>query len=145
MNLATGYSWRRRRAENIERFIEIQAFCGGMVRLLTHSLSLAPVSNLSLFFSLPVSPVVLADGGRGWARNQTIRPREAWPLKWPSSTHSSILSELLPVVRLLIKTIPNVVFTLLNLLPESISLTHQLYSDYRPQLQKSEKIITRIL
>jgi hypothetical protein len=99
MNLATGYSRRKRREEGIERFIEGEAFRGGMVRLITQSPITIPRHRqqlVSLSQSSCVSPVELTYGGRGWARSRIIRLREAWP----SSNHSSILSELVPVMRL---------------------------------------------
>jgi hypothetical protein len=51
--------------ESIERFIEDQASCGRMIRLLAHPLPPSTVSKFfSLFQSSCVSPIELTDGRR---------------------------------------------------------------------------------
>ncbi len=52
--------------ENIEYFIEDQAFLGSMIRLPSPRPSPSPASKLSLFLSLPVCRAYSVIDGRGW-------------------------------------------------------------------------------
>ncbi len=59
--------------------------CGRMIRLLAHPLlpPLPSCCRLSLFLTLPVcrrSSLPTGEGGRVWARNQIVRPRESMAL-----------------------------------------------------------------
>ncbi len=71
--------------DSIQLFIEDQAF----LRSYGSTPPTPPVSNLSLFLSLPVHRRLLGCGGGGWARSRTQRPRESLV-----SSHHSILSAL---------------------------------------------------
>ncbi len=57
--------------------------CNRMIRLLAHPLPPSPISNLSLFLSLPVcrwSSLLAGEEGRGRARSRTIQPRKSLAL-----------------------------------------------------------------
>ncbi len=63
-------------AESTERFIEDQAF----LRSSDSAPDPSPVSKLSLFLSLPVSPVELTDGGGGGGGRNHTTARKPGPL-----------------------------------------------------------------